>query len=45
MQNRFIDVSRECAVFFLRVHVELIGQKKGQECRIIAMIELSKGRR
>jgi len=25
-QNKFIDVSTECAVFMIRVHVELTGE-------------------
>ena len=30
VQNMFIDVSTECAVFIFRVHVEIIGEKKIQ---------------
>ena len=28
LQNKFIEVSRECAVFILRVQAELIGELK-----------------
>ena len=33
-----MDVSKECAVFIIRAHAELIGEKKCQLCRIIARI-------
>jgi hypothetical protein len=44
VKNKLIDFSTECAVFIRRVHVELNGEKKRQQCRIIARIVPGKGK-